>query len=107
MNIQRGNLKMKIINDDNFVQLNKYYSMYSNMDRRKLENAIIRNIFLKKKKFENIQNKNPKVLYNRLINRKERVLEEDMNMRIKTINKLCDVGSKEKLDRVLKVLSPY
>ena len=28
------NLNMKIINDNNFVQLNKYYSMYNNMDRR-------------------------------------------------------------------------
>ena len=28
------NLNMKIINDNNFVQLNKYYDLYSSMDRR-------------------------------------------------------------------------
>ena len=28
------NLNMQIINDNNFVQLNKYYDLYNNMDRR-------------------------------------------------------------------------
>ena len=61
------------------------------MDRRQLENAIIRNMILRNKRFENIQNKIPEDLYNRLVNRKRRISEEDMNMRITMINKLCDV----------------
>ena len=28
------NMNMQIINDDKFVQLNKFYSMYNNIDRR-------------------------------------------------------------------------
>ena len=39
---------MKIINDNNFVQLNKYYDLYNNMDRRKLENALVRNMISKR-----------------------------------------------------------
>lgn len=34
------NLNMQIINENNFIQLNKFYSMYSNMDKIKLENAV-------------------------------------------------------------------
>ena len=45
------NLNMQIINDNNFVQLNKYYSMYNNMDRRQLENVVVRNMILKDKAF--------------------------------------------------------
>ena len=41
------NLKMQIINDKNFVQLNKYYDLYNNMDRRQLENVVVRNMILK------------------------------------------------------------
>ena len=98
---------MQIINDNNFVQLNKYYDFYNNMDRRQLENAILRNIILGNKKFENIQNKIAKDIYNRLINRKKRVLEEDLTMRITMVNKLCKVDSKEDLDNILKGIKPF
>ena len=46
---------MKIINDNNFVQLNKYYDLYNNMDRRQLENDVIRNMILKDKRFDSIR----------------------------------------------------
>ena len=47
---------MQIINENNFVQFNKYYDLYNNMDRRKLENVVVRNMILKDKyKRENTQ----------------------------------------------------
>ena len=49
------NLNMQFINDNNFVQLNKYYSMYNNMDRRQLENVVVRNMILKDKCFDTIE----------------------------------------------------
>ena len=76
------------------------------MDRRKIENALIRNAILRDKRFDRIHNKIPKDLYNRLINRKRRVVEEDLNMRISSINKLCDVGSKEEPKTILKGIEP-
>lgn len=48
------NLNMQIINDENFVQLNNYYILYNNMDKRQLENAIARNMILRNKIFYNI-----------------------------------------------------
>ena len=36
-------------NDNNFVQLNKYYDLYNNIDRRWIENVIVRNMILKHK----------------------------------------------------------
>ena len=46
---------MKIINYNNFVQLNKYYDFYNNMDRRQLENVVVRNMILKDKRFDTIK----------------------------------------------------
>ena len=46
---------MKIINDNNFLQLNKYYDLYNNMDKRKLKNIVVRNMILKDKRFDNIK----------------------------------------------------
>ena len=54
------NLNMQIINDNNFVQLNKYSD-----------------------------------LYNRLLNRKRRVIEEDKHIRINMVMKLCFVNNEE------------
>ena len=68
---------MKIINDNNFVQSNKQYDLYNNMDRRQLENIVVRNMILKDKRFDSIKGKILEDLYNRLLNRKRRVIEED------------------------------
>ena len=63
-------------------------------------------MILRYTKFENIQNKIPEDLYNRPINRKKRVLEEDLNLRITMINKPCQVDSKEDSDIILKGIEP-
>ena len=46
---------MQIINDNNFVQLNKYYDLYNNIDRRQLKNVVVRNMILKDKRFDSIK----------------------------------------------------
>ena len=60
------NLNMKIINDNNFVQLNKYYNFYNNMDKRQLEDVVVRNMILKDKRFDSIRGQIPEDLYNRV-----------------------------------------
>ena len=86
------NLNVQIINDNNFVQLNKYYSMYNNMDRRKLENVVVRNMILKDKHFDTIKGQIPEDLYNILMNRKSRIVEEEKQMRINMVKILCIVN---------------
>ena len=71
------NLNVQIINDNNFVQLNKYYSMYNNMDRRQLENDVVRNMILKDKHFDTVKGQILEDLYDRLMNRKSRIVEEE------------------------------
>ena len=46
---------MQIINDNNFLEFNKYYDLYNNMDRIQLENIVVRNMILKDKIFDNIK----------------------------------------------------
>ena len=87
------NLNVQIINHNNFVQLNKYYSMYNNMDRRQLENVVVRNMILKDKWCDTIKGQIPKDLYNRLMNRKSRVVEEENQMRINIVKTLCIINN--------------
>ena len=76
------------------------------MDRRKLENSIVRNMILRNKRFDNIKSNILKDLYNRLFNIKKRVIEEDTKLRELMITKLCEVKSKEDLDIILKGIEP-
>ena len=80
--------------------------MYNNMDRRQLENAVIRNMILKDRHFDTIKGQIPKDLYNRLMNRKSRIVEEEKQMRINMVNKLCIVNNDEELEEILKGIEP-
>ena len=51
--------------------------MYNNMDRRQLENVVVRNMILKDKRFGTINGQILEDLYNRLMNRKSRIIEEE------------------------------
>ena len=51
--------------------------MYNNMDRRQLENVVVRNMILKDKRFDTIKGQIPEDLYNRLMNRKNRIIDEE------------------------------
>ena len=44
--------------------------MYNNIDRRQLENVVVRNMILKDKRFDRIKGKISEYLYNRLMKRK-------------------------------------
>ena len=94
------------MNDNNFVQLNKYYNMYNNMDRRQLENVVVRNMILKDKHFDTIKGQIPEDLYNRLINRKSRVVEEEKKIRVDLVRKLCIINNDEDLETILKGIEP-
>ena len=80
--------------------------MYNNMDRRQLENVVVRNMILKDKHFDTIEGQIPEDLYNRLINRKSRVVEEEKKIRIDMVKKLCIINNDEDLDTILKGIEP-
>ena len=61
--------------------------MYNNMHRRQLENVVVRKMILKDKCFDTIKGQIPEDLYNRLMNRKSRIVEEDKQMRVSMIKK--------------------
>ena len=88
---------MKIINDNNFVQLNKYYDLYNNMDKRQLENVVVRNTILKDKRFDSIIDQIPEDLYNRLLNRNSKVVDEDEKIRINMVKILCSINNEEEI----------
>ena len=89
-----------------FVWLNKYYSMYNNMDRRQLENAVVRNMILKDKRFDTIKGQIPKDLYNRLMNMKSRIVEEEKQMRINMVKKMSIINNDEEMEEILKGFEP-
>ena len=73
------------------------------MDRRQLENIVVRNMILKDKRFDSIRGQIPENLYNRLRNRKSRVVEEDKQIRMNMVRKLCFVNNEEEITEILKV----
>ena len=64
--------------------------MYNNKDRRQLENVVVRNVILKDKCFDTIKGQIPEDLYNRLMNRKSRIVEKEKNNRVNMVKKLCN-----------------
>ena len=81
--------------------------MYNNMDRRKLENAVVRNMILKDKRFDTIKGQIPEDLYNRLMNWKSKIVEEKKQMRINMVKKLCIVNNDEELEEIWKGIKPF
>ena len=80
--------------------------MYKNMDRIQLENVVVRNMILKEKCFDTIRGQIPKDLFNRLINRKSRVVEEENKIGIDMVKKLCIINKDNDLDTILKGIEP-
>ena len=80
--------------------------MYSNNDRRQLENVVVRNMILKDKRFDRIKDKIHIDLYNRLINRKKRVIEEDHKIRINLIKNFYIINNDEDVQVILKGIAP-
>ena len=76
--------------------------MYNNMDRIQLENPIGRNMILKDKIFDTIKGQIPKDLYNRLMNRKSKIVEEEKKMRINMVKMMCIVNNDEEMEEILK-----
>lgn len=66
----------------------------------------MRNKILRNKIFDTIQNKIPKDLYNRLLNMKRRLVEEDTKLRENMIKKLCDVNTDEDTEIIFKGIEP-
>ena len=52
-------------------------------------------MILKYKRFDSIKGKIPKDLYNRLLNRKIKVIEEDKQIRMNMVRKLCFLYNEE------------
>ena len=59
-------------------------------------------MILKDKRFDGIKDKIPIDLYNRSINRKNRVIEEDKKIRVNLIKKLCIVSTDDDVEMILK-----
>ena len=63
-------------------------------------------MILKDKRFDSIKGKILEDLYNRLMNRKNRVVEEEKKIRINMVKKICIVNSDEDVEEILKGIEP-
>ena len=59
-------------------------------------------MIMKDKRFDSIKGWIPKDLYNRLLNRKSRVIEEDKQIRINMVRKFCTVNSEEDIKEIFE-----
>ena len=63
---------------------------------------MVRNMILKDKIFYSIKGKILEDLYNRLMNRKSRVIKEENKIRVNIVKKICIVNNDEELEEILK-----
>lgn len=63
-------------------------------------------MILKNNIFEDIQKNIPQHLYNRLVNRRRRVIEEDKKIRKNFIKKLCEVNIDDDMNGIVKGIKP-
>ena len=63
-------------------------------------------MILKDKRFDSIKGQIHEDLYNRLMNRKSRVVEEEKKIRVSMIKKLCTVNLEDEIEEILKVITP-
>ena len=59
-------------------------------------------MILKDKRFDSIKKKIPEDLYNRLMNKKNKVVKEEKKIRVNIIKKLCIVNIEEDIEEILK-----
>ena len=64
-------------------------------------------MILKNKIFDDIQENIPQDLYNRLVNKRRRVIEEDKKIRGNLINKLCEINNDDDMTRIMKGIEPF
>ena len=76
------------------------------MDRRQVENVVVRYMILKDKRFDSVRGQILEDLYNRLLNRKSRVVEDDKQIRLNMVKKLCSVNNEEEITFILKGIAP-
>ena len=63
-------------------------------------------MILKDKRFDSIKRKILEDMYNRLMNKENRVVEEEKKIRINMIKKLCTVNLEEEIEEIFKDIVP-
>lgn len=96
-----------IINEGDFTKLNEYYDMYENFEKLNLENVVVRHMILADNKFHDIKGKIPNGLYEKLVNRKKRAIDEDNGIRERYVRKLCEIKDEEHFKEIMKNLSTH
>lgn len=100
-------LNALIINEGDFTEMKKNYESYNFSEKLNLENVVIRHIILADKNFDSIQGKIPNELFEKLVNRKKRAVEEDKSIRENYVRKLCEIKDEENFKEIMKNLNTH
>lgn len=70
-----------------------------------LENVVFRHMILADKKFEDIKNKILDNHYEKLVYRKNRVVEEDKGIRERYVRNICEIKDEDNFKQIMKKLN--
>jgi hypothetical protein len=96
-----------IVDEGNFVQMNKFYDLYNDIENLKIDISTVRYMIKNNVRFDGIKSIVNKKVYDRLIAKKASIHKEDMELQKSMIKTLCKTEDEEEIKNLMSSLAPY
>ena len=96
-----GNINTTIANEENFVQKNKFYYLYNDIEKEKIDISTVRYMILNNLKLEDIEGIVNQKVYDRLIAKKALVYEDDMELQKSMLRTMCKIDDEEEIKKLI------
>ena len=87
--------------------MNKFYDLYNNFEKDQIDISTVRFIIENDLSLKDIEGVVKKKVYERLINKKTHVREEDLELHKSMLRTICKTDDEGEIKRLLNNLTPY
>ena len=95
-----------IFNEGNFVQMNKFYDLYNDIEKEHIDISTVRYMIINNLKFKDIKGFVNQKVYDKLIAKKAPVQEDDMELQKSMIRTMCKTEDGEEIKKLIGNLHP-
>ena len=99
-------INTNIVNEENFVQMNKFYDLYSDIEKEIIDISTMRYMILNKLKLESIKGIMNQKFYDKLVSQKALVHEEDMELQNSMLRTMYKIDDEYEIKKLMKKLAP-
>ena len=87
--------------------MNKFYDLNNNIEKEQIDISTVRSMTLNNLKLESIKGMMNQKVYEKLVNKKEPVHEEDMELWKSMLRTMCKIDDEDEIKKLIKKLAPY